>query len=173
MAVEFFIPKMSDHMEDAVFVEWLVTDGEPVEQGEPILVVETDKVVAEVEAPASGWLTGIRPGLEAGVTIAVGVTVAFIVQDSADEVPVLAALDAASSPSLVAETPDPMQTAGLPELSTDELSTDRPPGGPVRATPAGRKAARALGVDLASVQGSGPGGRVSESDVREHAGGTP
>lgn len=169
MAVEFYIPKMSDHMEEAVFVEWLVTEGDAVEKGQPILVIDTDKVVAEVEAPASGLLTGIRPGLDDGVTIAVGVTVAFIVEDLTDEVPVLEPLDGGAPSTPQTET---SQAASVTESQTPSpvaLATGSAGGGPVRATPAGRKAARDLGVDLAGVQGTGPGGRISESDVRKHA----
>ena len=169
MAVELYIPKMSDHMEEAVFVEWLVAEGDAVEKGQPILVIDTDKVVAEVEAPASGLLAGIRPGLDDGVTIAVGVTVAFIVDDLGDEVPVLEPLDGGSPSSPRAETPpstpDSESQPAAPVAPTAGCSS----GGPVRATPAGRKVARELGVDLAGVQGSGPGGRISESDVRAHA----
>jgi pyruvate dehydrogenase E2 component (dihydrolipoyllysine-residue acetyltransferase) len=165
VAVEFYIPKMSDHMEEAVFVEWLVADGDAVEKGQPILVIDTDKVVAEVEAPASGLLTGIRPGLDDGVTIAVGVTVAFIVDDLTDEVPVLQPLDGGSASSPQTETPDAGERTPPVSVPTTKASS----GGPVRATPAGRKAARELGVDLAGVPGSGPGGRISESDVRTYA----
>lgn len=169
MAVEFYIPKMSDHMEEAVFIEWLVAEGDAVEKGQPILMIDTDKVVAEVEAPASGLLTGIRPGLDDGVTIPVGETVAFIVEDIGDEVPALEPLGAPVSASLHSESPQPTQVADLQDMPTGATPPVQPSGGPVRATPAGRKAARELDVDLADVPGSGPGGRVSESDVRAYA----
>lgn len=169
MAVEFYIPKMSDHMEEAIFVEWLVADGDAVEKGQPILVIDTDKVVAEVEAPADGILVGIRPGLENGATVAVGVTVAFIVDDIADDVPALEPLDAPAPDSSAAEDAEPSQLATTVDSATAASGSGTAHGGPVRATPAGRKAARELNVNLANVVGSGPRGRISESDVRKHA----
>ena len=66
MAVEVFLPKMTDHMDAGEIVRWLVSEGATVSEHQPILEMMTDKVVAEVEAPASGVLTGIRAGRRAG-----------------------------------------------------------------------------------------------------------
>jgi dihydrolipoamide dehydrogenase len=60
MAVEVFMPKMSDHMENGEIIRWLVKEGDPVEEQQIIMELMTDKVVAELEAPASGVLKGIR-----------------------------------------------------------------------------------------------------------------
>lgn len=169
MAVEFYIPKMSDHMEEAVFTEWLVAEGDPVEKGQPVLVIETDKVTAEVEAPASGFLKNIRPGLAEGVSISVGETVAFIVNDPDEEVPLLDPLASSAGQESVeedAESTGPSVSQEQPDASAPFAERG---DGPVRATPAARKAGRELGIDLAGVAGSGPGGRVSESDVRKLA----
>ncbi len=168
MATEFFISKMSDHMEEATFVEWLVAEGDAVEKGQPILVVDTDKVVAEMEAPSDGFLVGIRPGLEDGALIPIGVTVAFIVEDLAEEVPVLEPLSAATQEFPPTEDSDLGEAPASVELTANEVSNGSQSAGPVRATPAGRKAARELNVELGSVRGTGPGGRISESDVRKH-----
>ena len=84
MAVEVFVAKMTDFMEEAVIVAWLVNEGDLVTEGQPILEVETDKAVAELEAPASGYLKGVRPGVVAGATIPVGETIAYVV-DTMDE----------------------------------------------------------------------------------------
>ncbi len=81
MPVEVFVPKMTDHMETARLVRWLVQPGSRVECGQPILEVETDKALAEVEAPASGLLTGIAA--EAGAEVPVGQVIAFIVEPGA------------------------------------------------------------------------------------------
>jgi pyruvate dehydrogenase E2 component (dihydrolipoyllysine-residue acetyltransferase) len=86
MAVEVFVAKMTDFMEEAVIVSWLVDEGDAVTEGQPILEVETDKAVAELEAPASGYLKGIRPGVVAGVTIPVGETIAYVVDDPDESV---------------------------------------------------------------------------------------
>ena len=84
MAEDVFIPKMTDFMEEGMIVAWLVAEGDHVEAGQPILEVETDKATAEMEAPATGYLVGIRPGAVAGAMIPVGETIAYIA-DSADE----------------------------------------------------------------------------------------
>lgn len=80
MAVEVFIAKMTDFMEEGKILAWLVGEGSRVEQGQPILEVETDKVNAELDAPASGFLK-IRPGMDEGVTVPVGETIGWIVED--------------------------------------------------------------------------------------------
>ena len=86
MAVEIYVHKMTEHMELAKILRWLVNPGEVVVSGQPILEVETDKAVVELEAPASGVLKGIRPGVEEGSEVRVGETIAFIAESS-EEVP--------------------------------------------------------------------------------------
>jgi pyruvate/2-oxoglutarate dehydrogenase complex dihydrolipoamide acyltransferase (E2) component len=84
MATEVFISKMTDFMEEGTIVSWLVAEGDHVEEGQAILELETDKATAELEAPASGYLVGIRAGTVPGTVIPVGETIAYIV-DSPDE----------------------------------------------------------------------------------------
>lgn len=84
MATEVFISKMTDFMEEATILSWLVAEGDHVDEGQAILELETDKAAAELEAPASGYLVGIRQGAVAGAVIRVGETVAYVV-DMPDE----------------------------------------------------------------------------------------
>lgn len=84
MAVEVFIAKMTDFMEEGVVRSWLVKEGDHVDEGQPLIEVETDKAIAELPSPASGYLKGIREGAVPGVIIPVGETIAYIV-DSLDE----------------------------------------------------------------------------------------
>lgn len=84
MVTEVFVPKMTDFMEEGTIVSWLVAEGERVDEGQAILELETDKATVEMEAPASGYLVGIRPGAVAGAVIPVGETIAFIA-DAPDE----------------------------------------------------------------------------------------
>jgi pyruvate dehydrogenase E2 component (dihydrolipoamide acetyltransferase) len=148
MAVELFMPKMSDHMEAGEVIRWLANEGDGVEEGQPILELLTDKVVAELEAPASGVLRGIRTGVKEGAIVPVGETMAFIAQPD-EEVPIL--------PSLVSSPPE---SRGAPV----EAEPSR-----ARATPVARRIARELGVDLSLVTGTGPRGRIREEDVRAFA----
>jgi pyruvate dehydrogenase E2 component (dihydrolipoamide acetyltransferase) len=150
MAVEVFMPKMSDHMESGEIIRWLVKEGDHVEQGQIIMEVMTDKVVADFEAPATGILKGIRPGADAGATVPVGITFAFIA-DPDEPVPPLPPLTlGAGAPAAAEVAPSPGPTEA----------------GQIRTTPVVRRMARDLGVDLALVHGTGPDGRIREEDVR-------
>ena len=189
MAVEVFIHKMSEHMEFGTLVRWLVAEGERVERRQVIMEVETDKVVAELEAPASGILKGIRSGAVEGAQIPVGEVIAFIAEpdeavptlppfgpatvipSAATAVPSTAPVIPSAAPVIPSATPvipsaarnlSPPATPGVPAPAEVEA-------GPLRATPVARRIARELGVDLARVKGSGPGGRIREEDVRTWA----
>ena len=157
MPTEIYMPKMSDHMETGIIVQWLVADGERVAAGQPIVEIETDKTNAEVESPATGFIKGIRLGAGSGDAVPVGETIAFVVASADERVPDLPALGAPSEEAASeAKPPAPSEVAAdLPAL----------PAGPIRSTPFVRKRAADLGIDLARVPGSGPGGRVTEADL--------
>lgn len=155
MAVEVFMPKMTDHMESGEIIHWLVKEGDRVEQGQVIMEVMTDKVVADLEAPASGILKGVRPGAVDGATIPVGETFAYIAEPD-EEVPVLPPLAPHAAPAT--EKPSTVIEA------TASTSAQTEPG-QVLAAPAVRRLAKELGVDLTLVRGTGPGGRIREEDV--------
>ena len=155
MAVEVFMPKMSDHMEVGVILSWLSKEGERVEKGQPILELETDKAAVELEAPESGYLKGIRLGVVAGANVPVGETIAYITKTPEEGVPILPPLGGA-----------PAEQAVEPQLEPTHTPVEARNDGPVRAAPAVRRIARELGVDLNQVRGSGPEGRVLETDVR-------
>jgi pyruvate dehydrogenase E2 component (dihydrolipoamide acetyltransferase) len=157
MPVEVFIHKMTDHMESARIIQWLVREGERVEQHQPVMEVETDKAVAELESPASGILSGVRPGAVEGAQIPVGVTIAFIAEPG-EQVPVLSPLTSTGEPAPAEVTVT--QVEAVPTLTS-----------PVRSTPAVRRIARELGIDLSQVTGTGTDGRITEEDVRDFAAG--
>jgi pyruvate dehydrogenase E2 component (dihydrolipoamide acetyltransferase) len=157
MAVEVYIHKMTEHMEVATILEWLVKEGERVEKWQPIMEVMTDKVTAELEAPASGILKGIRPGAVAGAEVRVGETLAFIAEPD-EEVPSLPPLSAA-----VAARP---ATEAAHTVSAPPEGASPQEAGGVRASPVARRVAKELGVDISQVKGTGPQGRITEEDVR-------
>jgi len=198
MATPVIMPKYEMAQETGTVVEWLKKEGDPVEKGEPILIVGTDKVEMEVEAPASGILRGItaRPG----DVIPIGRTIAFIVAEgetwepspsppeTSSEVKPAPKREAKVRATPVAERMAREHGIDLTEVQgtgpegritrTDveaaivaqsrQMPTP-PPEGRVPATPAARRLARELGVDLATVDGSGPGGRVQAKDVQRAA----
>jgi pyruvate dehydrogenase E2 component (dihydrolipoamide acetyltransferase) len=160
MATEFFMPKMTDHMEAGVIINWLVKEGQVVEKGQPLLEIETDKATVELESPASGILREVRPGAVPGASVPVGETLAFVA-GAKEKVPPLPPLSGGG----IAKAPQPMEaSSAAPEVP----HTARIEVGPPRASPAVRKLARDLGVDLAMLRGSGAEGRISERDVRTY-----
>jgi pyruvate dehydrogenase E2 component (dihydrolipoamide acetyltransferase) len=159
MPVEVFVHKMTDHMESARIIQWRVKEGERVEQYQVIMEVETDKAVAELESPASGILKGIRRGAIEGAQVPVGETLAFIA-DPSEEVPELPPL-----------TPEGEKGAGGTNRAETGTDTTRPEESMsrVRATPAIRRIARELNIDLGLVKGTGTDGKITEKDVRAFA----
>jgi len=153
MPVEVFIHKMTDHMESGRIIQWLVKEGDHVQQRQPIMEVETDKAVAELESPANGILKGIRTGAQPGAEIPVGETIAFIAE-SDEQVPVLPPLSAS-------KTQTDSNAATLRPASQSELVRSQ-----VRSSPAVRRIARELGIDINLVTGTGPEGKITEADVR-------
>ena len=100
MAVEVYMPKMSDHMESGEILRWIVTEGQTVSQGQPLVEISTDKVTTELEAPASGILKTIRSGAEAGALVPVGETIALIADHPDEDMPELLPL---SEPKVTGE----------------------------------------------------------------------
>ena len=164
MATEFFMQKFSDHMEVGRIVRWLAEEGESVEQGQVILEIETDKAAVEVEAPASGVLKGIRPGMEVGADVPVGETMCFIAERD-EAVPALPPLASAGE-----KEPDPA-SASPATLATEPATTAAATTEPTRprTSPAVRRLAKDLGIDLTQVVGSGPNGRIRRDDVLVHS----
>lgn len=166
MAVEFFVHKMSEHMATAQILKWHVGEGDRVEKFQLLVEVMTDKVAAEIESPAAGIIRGMRAGAGEGATVRVGEVLCFIAEPGEVVAPLpplgLVPGDAPCAPTAPAE--DLGRTAGRDEGSADDRSS---PGR--RATPAARRVARELGIDIAAVRGSGPGGSVTDADVRTYA----
>lgn len=153
---EVIMPKMGDGMEEGTLLEWLKKEGEAVKAGEIIGTIQTDKATLELEAPGSGVLSGFK--IQGGETVPVGVAIAAILKDG-EKLP-----DGWSSASngqaKAAEAPKAVVAAAAVEAVAAPKSDDR-----VKASPLARKIAADKGVDLGSIVGSGPGGRVVEKDV--------
>lgn len=164
---EVIMPKMGDGMEEGTLLEWLKKDGETVKSGDIIGTIQTDKATLELEAPGTGVLTGFL--IKEGDTVPVGKAIAAIVKDGETLPSGWAGGNGKPAPATeIAETPKaeapqaeaPKEEAAKPEPAPTPASTDR-----IKASPLARKIAAEKGVDLATVQGSGPGGRIIEKDV--------
>ena len=129
MAVEFYIAKMSDHMESAQILKWLVKEGDRVEQYQIVLELMTDKVTAEVEAPAAGVIKGIRPGAVDGAEVPVGEVICYIAAPG-ESVPALPPLPGY-------ETIDDGQPK--PESVTEPKEVETEPVAGPRASPVARQ----------------------------------
>jgi pyruvate dehydrogenase E2 component (dihydrolipoamide acetyltransferase) len=185
MATEVTMPRLSDSMEEGTVVEWLVAEGDAVTRGQPIVEIETDKATMPFEAEQDGVLLKIL--VPTGETASLGAAICVIGAEG-EEVPdggdggsvsdFAISAEAPTSPSYseAAEAPSsapaPNGTGGA---GTGGAATITPPiapngrSGRVAASPLARRVAASLGIDLASVHGSGPGGRVVRADVEAAA----
>lgn len=139
------MPALGMAQETGRLVRWLRREGEMVEKGQPLMEVETDKAVVEVEAPGSGVLSGVR--VREGESVPVGSVIAYLLAPPPQQL---------SPPPRAAPPPRPSPTRG-----EGEAPRLRRPA----ASPLARRLASERGVDLAVVAGSGPGGAVLEADV--------
>jgi pyruvate dehydrogenase E2 component (dihydrolipoamide acetyltransferase) len=176
MATEIKLPRLGQGMESGTIVKWLKSEGEPVEKGEPLYELDTDKVTQEVEADASGVLLKIAVAegeVEVGRTIAV-------IGEEGEEVTVETSSNGAQAEQVAereqeegsrAPERDEERRRGR-EASTETATTQgqslehvQRDGGRIKASPLARRIARERGVDLAQIKGTGPDGRIVAEDV--------
>jgi len=160
MAFSVVMPALEMAQETGKLISWHKKEGDRVQKGEPLLEIETDKAVVEVEAPADGLLVGIKAA--AGADIPVGRTIAWIVAPG--EAPPLE-----SDPSMpTARRGTEVETRSI-ETSPHAASGSLPPPSGGRISPKARRLAKELEVDIGSVPGSGPDGEILASDVEAAA----
>jgi 2-oxoglutarate decarboxylase len=140
-ALVISMPEMGESVTEGVVLEWHVSEGQQVNEGDTVIEVSTDKVDAEVPAPASGTITKLL--VEPDATVQVGQALAEMTAGAGAE-------QRATSNEQPAEAP-------APAAPTDE--------GNGRASPVARRVAAAKGVDIGSIEGSAPGGKVTKEDV--------
>jgi len=160
MATEIKLPRLGQGMESGTIVKWLKSEGDPVEKGEPLYELDTDKVTQEVEADASGVL--LKIAISEG-EVEVGKTIAVIGEQGEsvpDETP---APEAAAKPEAKRESP-PSET-----LQQTVARDERRDGDRVKASPLARRIARERGIELTSLTGTGPEGRIVAEDVERAA----
>ena len=161
MSVEFLLPDIGEGLAEAEIVRWLVDEGEPVEEDQALVEVETDKAVVEIPAPLRGTL--MQQGGPAGTVLPIGALLAVFAVDGEEEQP---AADQTATPPSPEPTPQPTAAAtAAPQV--EGASPERR----VLATPATRALARKLDVDIRRVTGSGPGGRIVDADIEAAAAG--
>eukprot|EP00204_Picochlorum_oklahomense_P001139 CAMPEP_0118807548 /NCGR_PEP_ID=MMETSP1161-20130426/35530_1 /TAXON_ID=249345 /ORGANISM="Picochlorum oklahomensis, Strain CCMP2329" /LENGTH=442 /DNA_ID=CAMNT_0006736921 /DNA_START=68 /DNA_END=1396 /DNA_ORIENTATION=+ len=173
---EVFMPALSSTMTEGKIVSWLKSPGDKVTRGEALVVVESDKADMDVESFSDGILGSVV--IQEGEMANVGSAIAYIAESEADlaeakskgsggAAPAPAAAPAAEpeAPAPAAEAPAPAAPAPAAPAPAAQKRAD----GRIIATPYAKKLAQKLGVDLATIAGSGPNGRITASDV-ENAG---
>ena len=181
MANRIVMSKLSPTMEDGRVVRWLKQEGDPVESGEVVLEIETDKATMEVEATGSGTLRKVLVAAE--TTVPTGTVLGVIAREDEDISDILAQAEAgvqvgAHAPmpgappvSQPEATPPPDPTPSAPQPA--EPRAPEPPsdgdGRRIKASPVARRMAEEQGVALHRVQGTGPGGRIIKRDIEAAA----
>jgi len=167
MPTEVKLPRLGQGMESGTIVKWLKAEGEPVQKGEPLYELDTDKVTQEVEAEASGVL--LKIAVQEG-EVEVGRTIGVIGEEG----------------EAVADAPSGDANGDAPAQEKDEKPATEPPkpqaepeqpaaaatNGRVKASPLARRIARERGIELSAISGTGPDGRIVAEDVEKAQAGT-
>jgi pyruvate dehydrogenase E2 component (dihydrolipoamide acetyltransferase) len=185
------MPKMGDAMEEGTLLRWLKQVGDEVAVGEPLAEIETDKVSLEIEATEAGVLS--QTHVAEGATVPIGTPIATIGEESAEAAPAAAAQPAVAEEATHAEQPA-AQPAEAPAAAASAggangrtappVPAERPAapvaapatsgsGERLRASPLVKRLAAEHGIDLSTVSGSGPGGRIVRDDIAALLTGAP
>jgi pyruvate dehydrogenase E2 component (dihydrolipoamide acetyltransferase) len=184
MPTELKMPALSPTMEEGTLAKWLVKEGDDVKSGDILAEIETDKATMEFEAVDEGKIArilvpegtdGVKVGAPIAILAAEGEDVSAAAAPKADTAPVEPPKAAAPAPK-ADETPKsapaqaPVETPAAPP---QPAAAPRVEGDRVKASPLAKRLAQAQGVDLNSLQGSGPGGRIVRADVDAAVGKAP
>lgn len=164
MAFSVVMPALEMAQETGKLIAWRKKEGDRVAKGEPLLEIETDKAVLEVEAPADGVLSGIKAA--EGAEIPVGQTIAWILAPG-EQPPVDGGSTVPAPSARAASRTRTEQTPSSPASPT--AISPASPSSRARISPKARRLAKDLGVEIAVIRGSGPGGEILASDVQAAA----
>jgi pyruvate dehydrogenase E2 component (dihydrolipoamide acetyltransferase) len=184
MPIELKMPALSPTMEEGTLAKWLVKEGDEVKSGDILAEIETDKATMEFEAVDEGRIAKIlvpegTDGVKVGAPIA-------IMAGEGEDASVAAPKADTAAPSLPKAPPEPKADATPKAAPPPQAPVETPPASPqpavspapaegdrVKASPLARRLAQAQNIDLKSIQGSGPGGRIVRADVDAAAGKAP
>ena len=152
MAYEFRLPDLGEGLTEGEVARWLVSEGQEIAEDDPLVEIQTDKTIVEIPSPAGGTVARILVG--EGAVVPVGTVLVVIADDGVAVDGARAGTDAAADSGV--------ELTLAQELPTQQQASPTR----VQATPLVRRIAAELGVDLAGIEGSGPGGRITEDDVR-------
>ena len=161
MATEVLMPRQGQSVESCIIIEWKVAEGDVVTEGQPLCEVETDKATFEVESPAAGTVLGVFYPNEADVEV---LKVIAAIGEAGEDISAMRPADSVAAAPVAESKPEekaapaPVETpvAAAPVVSSDATG---------KASPRAKKLAEKKGVDVSTLAGSGPNGRVIERDV--------
>ncbi len=175
MPIEITMPRLSDTMEEGTLIKWQVKVGDKVKSGDLLADVETDKATMELQSYDDG--TVAKLAVDEGQTTPVGQPILILAQpdESIEDAAQSSPDSTGAGPS---SGPPQMASAAMPASGSTAIATAPPPttnstGGRIRVSPVARKLAEEHGVDLATLQGSGPDGRIIKRDILERIGEAP
>jgi pyruvate/2-oxoglutarate dehydrogenase complex dihydrolipoamide acyltransferase (E2) component len=151
VAYEFKLPDLGEGLTEGEIARWFVEEGQDVAEDDPLVEIQTDKTTVEIPSPAAGKVARIL--VAEGQVVPVGTVLVVIGEDGA-----------------AAVSEEQTRARRAPQQGAAEAVAEPPASERVRATPLVRKVAQGLGVDLGTITGSGPQGRITEEDVRRAAG---
>ncbi len=149
MATKVFMPKLGLTMKEGTIVHWLVDEGQPVTAGTILFEVENEKAVHEIDAQVSGVLGPHL--LKEGETAIIGTVIAYILESGETLADLPQAIESEQAPAQV--------------MRSESTALKAKPEREILASPIAKRLAKEKGIDLSTVQGSGPGGRITEADV--------
>jgi 2-oxoglutarate dehydrogenase complex dihydrolipoamide succinyltransferase (E2) component len=170
MPFEFRLPDIGEGIHEGEIVKWLVKEGDIVREDQPMVEVMTDKATVEIPAPRAGKI--LKLNAKEGETVKVG-SVLVIIEELGEAKPEpkreVVEAPPQREPEPVAAAVSTTATAVAAPPPPSPATPTAAPAQRVLATPATRKLARELGVDISQIRGTGPGGRVTDEDVRRFA----
>jgi len=167
---EFKLPDLGENVESGDVINVLVAVGDTLAQDQPVIELETDKAVVEVPSPLSGIVREVH--VQAGDQAVVGQLLLTVETSAPVDIPQAPGAPASAESSPAQPVPAPAETVQSPPPPASDRTYPAPTSGPrklVPAPPSVRRLAREIGIDITQVAGSGPGGRISASDVKAFA----
>ncbi len=158
MATRIDMPQLGLTMEKGTILQWLKAEGEKLEKGQPVVLIQTEKVEYEVEAPAAGML--LKVVAKEGEELPVGRLMGILGQSGEDVSALLA-----DSPAAAAPKPETLEPGAMAEPAAVTASPVRVPGERIKISPVAKKLAQEYGIDIATLTGTGPEGRIVREDV--------
>src|ERR1700693_1903979 len=157
MASRVVMPKLTDTMTEGVLLKWYKNEGDPVESGDVLAEIETDKAVMDLEAFGSGVLKKIF--IAEGTTVPAGNLLAVIAGEDEE-------ISEEEMNKTEPAGPGEIEAGAMPEKTPEEIPLEKETAGiRIRVSPLGKTIAKQKGIDLSKVKGSGPGGRIVERDL--------